>query len=114
MNPSAPIPSLPHPPVSPAPEPLPIAVRAYAQPVRPRATPSPRKTQTMHTGPEPLSPCDEVLIFDTETLTDPSQQLRVGPYQLRRADELVEQGFFYDPLTLSDRQRSTLYSYATE
>src|SRR5262249_7471859 len=36
----------------------------------------------------------------------------VAPYQLRRGGELVERGFFYDPLSLSDAERSTLYAYA--
>src|SRR5262245_46493410 len=114
MNQSAPVQLPLQPPMPPAPEPMPIAVRAYAQPVEPPAKPTRPVRQAKRAGPQPLPPSDEVLLFDAETLTDPSLQLRVSPYQLRHIGVLVEQGFFYDPLTLSDAERPTLYAYAAE
>jgi hypothetical protein len=44
-----------------------------------------------------LPPSDWALVFDTETTTLPSQNLRFGSYQLRRRGELKERGVFYNP-----------------
>src|SRR5262249_38326795 len=99
-------------------EPMPIAVRAYAY--RANEKPSKRDKEAdaaagdVPRDPEPLGPSEYALIFDCETFTDAAQQLRVGGYQLRSAGMLVEEGFFYDPLSLTDAERSTLYGYAAE
>ena len=82
---------------------LPIAVRAYvplAKAERPR---KPR--------PEP-EPSEWVLIFDTETSTDPAQRLRFGSFQLRKAGVLEKHGLFYDPSALTDREQRLLASFA--
>ena len=52
------------------------------------------------------------LIFDCETTTDETQALRFGCFQLREEDELIEQGFFIDPLGLDAVELDLLKSYA--
>jgi hypothetical protein len=42
-------------------------------------------------------PSEYVLVFDTETTTDPSQRLRFGCYQFWKGDTLIEVGLFFDP-----------------
>ncbi len=41
-----------------------------------------------------LPPSDIVVIFDTETTTDPAQRLRFGAYQVRDAGHLIDRGLF--------------------
>jgi DNA-binding phage protein len=82
---------------------LPIAVRAYvplANAERPRRSrPSPE-------------PSEWVLVFDTETTTDPSQRLRFGSFQLRHAGKLVKHGLFYDATALTKRDQRVLVNFA--
>ncbi|MGO8948000.1 MAG: hypothetical protein ACLQUY_10125, partial [Ktedonobacterales bacterium] len=73
------------------------------------------------------------LIFDTETTTDTRQALRYGFYQIRgigqdqrmrlyrrgeltreALDRLQEEGVFYDPDTLSQKEIDTIQAYAAE
>jgi hypothetical protein len=61
----------------------------------------------------PIGASAWTLIFDTETTVDAAQQLRVGGYQVRERGELRESGIFYDPESLSDGERSVLYSFAS-
>ena len=75
---------------------LPIAVRAYV----PLADMKGSKGSQPSPGPSAW-----VLIFDTETTTDPSQRLRFGAFQLRKSGELKEHGFFYDPAGLRKRDQ---------
>ncbi|MGI8474946.1 MAG: hypothetical protein ACR2OO_01015 [Thermomicrobiales bacterium] len=95
-----------------APEPRSIAVRAFATPARLGPAPSSRapgqRSRAPSTGPSEWS-----VVVDTETRSDAPQQLRFGVYQLRRGDELHAQGLFYDPATLTDDERSTLYRFAS-
>ena len=51
------------------------------------------------------------MTFDTETGTDPAQQLRIGAYQLRRGVRLTEKGVFYDPQSLTADEAALLASY---
>lgn len=53
-----------------------------------------------------------MLVFDTETTTDALQNLRFGTYQLRRKDELFEEGIFYDPRTMSASEIDLTRHYA--
>lgn len=53
-----------------------------------------------------------VLVFDTETTTDPSQRLRFGTFQVRYRGELVQTGIFYEPSALSEFDRDTLAGFA--
>lgn len=61
-----------------------------------------------------LGPSDWSLTFDTETTTDFSQRLRVGAYEIRRREKLVESGLFYDPEALHEGELSLITSYACE
>ncbi len=92
----------------PSPEPMSIAVRGYA--VR---TDDKRKVRDKSKSTQ-LKPSEYVLVFDTETNTDSAQQLRLGSYQVRKSGQLHTQGLFYDPLSLSDKERSLLYRYAAK
>jgi predicted transcriptional regulator len=62
----------------------------------------------------PIGSSDWALVFDTETTTDASQQLRFGVYQVHKSGELREEGVFYDPLSLTDHEMATLRSYADD
>jgi hypothetical protein len=62
--------------------------------------------------PSSLGPSKYELIFDTETTVDAAQQLRFGTYQLREAGEIQEEGFFYDPESLSTGELRVLKEYA--
>jgi hypothetical protein len=54
------------------------------------------------------------LVWDTEDFDDVAQQLRVGGYGVYCGHDLVEAGFFCDPLSLTDSERSLLFHYAAE
>jgi hypothetical protein len=91
---------------SPEPLELEVAVRAwtradYLQHIPPR---EPREYVD-------LGPSDWSLTFDTETTTDFSQRLRVGGYQIRRKDTIVESGLFYDPEVLTQDELVVLASH---
>jgi len=98
------------------PDPLPIAVRAFAPP-RPRQHPKksraeddpPTPTQARPLGPQRRP--EALLVLDTETTTDAAQALIAGAYRYYRvgwegADPTlmcVDEGFFYpDDLALRD------------
>ena len=83
---------------------LEIALRAYVPTER-----SPSKWR----GSE-LGPSDWTLIFDCETTIDETQALRFGAYQVRKGQRLWEAGYFVNPDFLTDREISTIRSYATE
>lgn len=87
-------------------ESLTIAVRSYGRALAAPRVPPVGKRAT-------LGPSAWTLIFDTETTVDAAQQLRLGGYQVRELGELRESGIFYDPESLSDDERSLLYSFAT-
>jgi hypothetical protein len=87
---------------------LPIAVRGYARYTRQQR----RRRGRAGDRSEDFPPSNHALIFDTETTNDARQQLRFGVYQLRDDGVLVEEGLFYDPIELSDVERSTLYGFA--
>lgn len=89
-----------------------IAVRAYV-----------RRTETAMSESTPDKPKKEVkrksdmpsewtLVLDAETVTDPSQKLRFGTYQIRKGEDLMESGIFYDSGTLSKAEQKTLQEYA--
>ena len=82
-----------------------IALRAYT--VKPDSKPpAQRNGRGRLDEPSPWT-----LALDTETRTDPSQALRVGFYQLRKHDELAEEGAFFSPGSLSDAEETDLRSY---
>ena len=90
-----------------------MAVRAFAPPPPPKARKLRNGQQTFSPRPAP-PPSSWSLTFDTEFTVDAAQQLTIGSYQVRNAAELVEAGLFFDPLSLSDRDRDLLYRYAIE
>lgn len=84
----------------PAPDHLPIALRAYA--VAPKA----RKFK------QGVGALDWTLTFDCETRTDAGQALRFGAFQLRKGDAVKFAGLFYDPQVLSAAEVTNLRAYA--
>jgi len=88
---------------------LPIAVRAFALPPgEPIEERSARQRRS-----KPVAPSEWTLIFDTETTVDAAQRLKIGSYQLRKADELDEAGLFHDPTALSAGELDLLKRYAS-
>ena len=59
-------------------------------------------------------PSQWTLIFDTETTTTPSQNLRFGAYQVWEGTRLEQSGVFYDPTILHSGEQRTLCSYASK
>lgn len=85
---------------------LPVAVRAYAENAE-------RPPSTRGQGDyKPPGASKYTLIFDTETTTDATQQLRFGCYQVRKNAKLIKAGFFYDEETLTKREQSVLINHA--
>jgi hypothetical protein len=93
-------------------EALPIHLRCYSRPLA-------AKGDAMASGQRPRAgaprgvtgPNDMVLIFDTETTTDPSQRVRVLFYQLRIGGRLDEEGAAYEPEVLEPSEVATLRAY---
>lgn len=81
---------------------FPIAVRGYVHLEPPNGG-----------GRPPTAPSDWVLIFDTETTTDPGQRLRVGCFQTRKLGKPnhCETGFFIDPSALSVDEVEAVFRY---
>lgn len=86
-----------------------IAVRAFAQL---DGTTQKRSGQWKNSQPS-----EWTLIFDTETTTDACQRLRLGTYQVRRADDIHERGIFYvpdDPKALSPADIEVIHAYGKQ
>jgi hypothetical protein len=78
------------------PFPVPIAIRVYPEP--PNAESRPRSVKQWRRP-------DAMLVFDTETSTDPSQCLMFGSYRFIEAGKCREEGLFYaDELPTKDRK----------
>jgi hypothetical protein len=92
------------------PDPLPIAVRAFAPP----PAKSSNKTAARKQWGKPAPSSDWTLVFDTETTVDAAQRLRIGAYQLRKGDELDEAGLFHDPAALSATELKALKRFADD
>jgi hypothetical protein len=71
--------------VLPAPELMPIALRAFTALEQSEGV-------SNITGPSGLRPSDLTLVFDCETSTDAAQRLRFGAYQIRKGDQLSRAG----------------------
>ena len=93
--------------------PMLIAVRGYASPLRDDAGRREKKWTR-----KPLSkPSREVLVFDCETTSDHTHNLRFGTYQCRKGGRLIEQGIFYEPdnsAALSEADLAVIRDYAAE
>ena len=83
-----------------------IALRAYPEP------PDQPQGRTVKAPKRDIGPSAWVLVFDTETTTDHAQALRVGAYELLKADELKECGLFYEPEALTRRELKLLTAHA--
>lgn len=83
---------------------LPIAVRGYVH----------IEAKKGGGGRPQTPPSDWVLVFDTETTTDPGQRLRVGCYQVRRLDDpkFVKTGLFIDRSALSPDEIKNVLRFA--
>jgi hypothetical protein len=91
------------------PEPLPIALRAYAPP------PPPKKGRRRWRGKgrAPLEPSPWTLAYDCETTADEAHGLRFGAFQVRRARFLRRVGLFFDAPALSPIDLEVLETYAS-
>lgn len=92
----------------PPPAPMPISIRAFVRCRKGEADTEKRP----HSSQRPRRSSEWVLIFDTETTVDASQNLRFGAYQLRRGEELDEAGIFYDPAILTKTEQTLLVRFA--
>src|SRR5215203_109369 len=92
------------------PESLPVVVRAFASP----QTSRPKRDDGRVAVASSIGFSDRALVFDTETSTEASHQLRFGVYQMREAGLLREAGLFYDPSSLTDSELQTLRTYAED
>ncbi len=88
-------------------QPVGIAVRAYAQKENIPISRPPKK----HIKKKSDLPSEWVLVYDTETTTDETQNMRFGSYQIRKNDLLDESGVFYDPEILTKSEQTTLKKY---
>lgn len=84
----------------PAPDYLPISLRAYALA---------SKARRPWRG---IGASDWTLTFDCETRTDASQSLRFGAFQMRKGDSVKFAGLFYEPEALSRAEVEILKAYA--
>jgi len=53
-----------------------------------------------------------VLFFDTETVTDQYQNLKIGSFQIFHNSCLYYEGLFYDPTSLSEKEIKTIETYS--
>ncbi|MBB36984.1 MAG: hypothetical protein CME88_16940 [Hirschia sp.] len=68
--------------------------------------------ETSNGGNRMDSPSDWTLVFDCETTVDAAQTLRVGFFQARKGSELVREGIFYEPATLTASEIEAVRAYA--
>jgi hypothetical protein len=61
-----------------------------------------------------LGPSDWSLIFDTETMPELGQPLRILAWQVRRKSKLIEQGIGYDLAQLTNAELECVYRYAAD
>lgn len=75
---------------------LPIAIRVYPEPPNVKPDKRSRKPPELPTG---------MLVFDTETRTDPTQRLTFGSYRFFVNGKCLEEGLFYaDDLPVNERE----------
>ena len=84
---------------------IPIAIRAYSE--RPDREPLSGKPVSTELEASPWT-----LILDCETAIDATQRLRFGFYQVRRGEDLHEEGLFYDGSAITRAERSVLQRYS--
>jgi hypothetical protein len=84
---------------------LPIAIRAYTEHPDREALGARPPTAEANSS-------EWTLVFDCETSTDSTQQLRVGFFQVRRKGTLEVEGLFYSPEAISPGEELLLRRYA--
>ena len=82
-----------------------IAIRAYSE--RPDRVPLGARPPSTDIEASPWT-----LVFDCETTIDATQQLRVGFYQVRRGDDLDQEGVFFDSATITCAEEAFIHEYA--
>lgn len=82
-----------------------VSVRAFVPTIDP-----PKLAKNIFKQTRGASPY--TLIFDCETKVDAGQSLRFGAYQLRKSDDLIETGLFYNEQGLPAKEQATLRAYA--
>ncbi|WP_445475701.1 DNA polymerase [Methanococcoides methylutens] len=55
-----------------------------------------------------------VFVFDTETTIDSYQNLKIGYFQVYQEDFYQQEGFFYDPSMLSEKETKCIVDYASK
>src|SRR3982751_595858 len=84
---------------------LPLAFRVY---------PEPRKTtKTSRNKPKRWQRSNKMLVFDTETRTDPTQSLIFGAYRYLENDKCLEEGLFYAD-DISEAELGVLQKYVRQ
>jgi hypothetical protein len=101
-----------------------VAVRAWPVPDLTAHTSPPPQSDTFglnhppweRSPPRPvkLGPSDWSLIFDTETMPDLGQALRILTWQVRLKGTLIEEGIGYDPDQLTDAELECVRRYGAD
>lgn len=92
-------------------QPMTISLRAIEELVESRRK-STDKPPERSKPRKQAGPSEWILVFDTETAVDAAQHLRYGSYQIRKDDELFEEGLFYDPDAIAADEQAALRDYA--
>src|SRR5947209_7262844 len=88
--------------------------RANALPLAVRVYPEPRKaSMNLRNKPKHWRRSNRMLVFDTETRTDPTQSLIFGAYRYLDNGECLEEGLFYAD-DISEAERGVLEKYVSE
>src|SRR5690349_3607391 len=82
-------------------DPITIAVRVY---------PEPRITKQRASAPRQWKLPDAMLVFDTETRTDPTQRLTFGGYRFLVEERCLEEGLVFGD-DLPEKERRVLENY---
>src|SRR5215471_17639325 len=85
---------------------LTISLRAFAETTTQAKAKQCRHSKRSSNGPL-RQPSPWIVIFDTETTTDPSQALRFGTYQVRDGNKLYEAGMFCDRTAVAKHELDT-------
>ncbi len=84
-----------------------IAVRGYTQKIK-----ESKGNPFFNYAEVPLRH-DRVLVFDTETTTDQTQNMKIGFFQIYQNGLIQHYGLFYNPDTLTNKETETLKTYSS-
>jgi hypothetical protein len=82
-----------------------ISIRAYSE--------NPNRDPVSIRLPSDTDSSPWTLAFDCETTIDATQRLRFGFYQIRKGENLDQEGIFYDPNAITIDEEALLGNYAT-